>query len=68
MNIIEHVWEELDRRVRRRSPLPRNVDELWAALQEKWYGLDTGYIQKLYDSIPHCVEALKAAHGLHTCY
>ena len=31
MNIIEHVWEYLDRRVRTRDPLPRNRDDMWAA-------------------------------------
>ena len=36
MNIIEHVWDYLDRRVRTRSPLPRNCDDLWMALQEEW--------------------------------
>ena len=68
MNIIEHVWDELERRVRRRNPLPRNVDELWAALQEEWYGLDPEYIRRLYDSLPRRVQALKDAHGLHTRY
>ena len=68
MNIIEHVWDELDRRVRRRNPLPRNVDELWAALEEEWYRLDLAYIQNLYNSLPRHVQALWDAHGLHTQY
>ncbi|KAL1944863.1 hypothetical protein VTO73DRAFT_2483 [Trametes versicolor] len=68
MNIIEHVWSELDRRVRARNPLPRNCDELWTALQEEWYGLDSAFIQRLYDSLPERVKALKAAKGHHTRY
>ncbi|KAI0323332.1 hypothetical protein GY45DRAFT_1264765 [Cubamyces sp. BRFM 1775] len=68
MNIIEHVWNELDRRVRTRNPLPCNCEELWAALQEEWYRLDTTFILKLYDSLPRRVAALKAAHGHHTRY
>lgn len=36
MNIIEHVWDHLDRMVRARDPLPRNKQQLWAALQEEW--------------------------------
>lgn len=68
MNIIEHVWSKLDHRVRAHNPLPRNRDELWTALQEEWYGLDSSFIQKLYDSLPDRVKALKAAHGYHTPY
>ena len=68
MNIIEHVWDELDRCVRCHSPLPRNADELWAALEEEWYKLDKNYILKLYDSLSSCVQALRDAHGLHTRY
>ena len=68
MNIIEHVWNELDHRVRTRNPLPRNCEELWVALQEEWYRLDVAFIQKLYDSLPRRVQALKAAKGHHTRY
>lgn len=68
MNIIEHIWSELDRRVRAWNPLPRNCDELWTVLQEEWYGLDSAFIQRLYDSLPERVKALKAAKGHHTRY
>ena len=33
MNIIEHVWGHLDRRVRAREVLPHNADEMWAVLK-----------------------------------
>lgn len=39
MNIIEHVWNYLDRRVRTGDPLHRNPAELWAALLEEWDGI-----------------------------
>ena len=68
MNIIEHVWEELDSRVRHRKRLPRNLNELWLALQEEWYALDISYIHKLYNSLPRRVCALDDAHGLETRY
>src|ERR1700678_1794616 len=35
MNIIEHVWDQLDHLIRARDPLPRNKDEMWATLQEE---------------------------------
>ena len=53
MNIIEHAWDELDRCLRSRNPLPRNLDELWDALVEEWGNLDLSYVRKLYNSMPH---------------
>ena len=39
--------------LRSRNPLPKNLDELWEALQEEWYHIDQAYIDKLYDSMPN---------------
>lgn len=35
LNIIENIWDLLDRRVHSRDVLPRNTEELWVALQEE---------------------------------
>ena len=35
MNIIEHAWDKVDRCLCARTPLPRNLDELWDALVEE---------------------------------
>lgn len=68
MSIIEHAWEELDRRVRARVVLPKNEDELWEALKEEWENLGMDYINRLYDSMPHRVQALHKAKGKYTKY
>ncbi|KAF8598997.1 hypothetical protein BDV93DRAFT_405710, partial [Ceratobasidium sp. AG-I] len=68
LNIIEHVWDHLDRKVRSRIQLPRNKNELWDALQEEWYCIDPQFIQKLYDSIPSRVASVIEAHGGNTRY
>jgi hypothetical protein len=68
MNIIEHVWDHLDRRVRTWSPLLRNCDEMWVALQEEWAGIEDDYIEKLYQSMPDRVAALLKAKGSWTKY
>jgi hypothetical protein len=68
MNIIEHVWDRLDRMVRARDPLPRTEDQLWEALQEEWENLDVEYLWKLYDSMPRRVEELYRANGGTTHY
>ena len=38
---IEHLWSELERRIRNRSTLPKNVRELETALQEEWSQIPT---------------------------
>ena len=68
--IIEHMWEYLDKRVRTRSPLPTNQDQMWTALQEEWANIDEDYIEKLYESMPNRVPvaALLKAKGSWTKY
>lgn len=68
MNIIEHAWQVLDHQLRTRHQLPRNTEELWAALQEEWQRLDMNYVRKLYGSMPNRVGELKAAKGSYTRY
>lgn len=68
LNIIENLWNHLDRRIRARRPLPCTEEELWVALQEEWYAIDVSFIDKLYESMPDRVRAVYNAHGGNTCY
>ena len=68
MNIIEHVWEYLDRRVCTWSPLPRNHNDMWTALQEEWAQIEMECIEKLFQSIPERVATLVKAKGGYTQY
>jgi len=68
MNIIEHVWDYVDHQVRHRKVFPRNLDELWTALQEEWANVDLQYIRRLYKSIPRRVAALHRVKGGYTKY
>ena len=68
LNIIENVWDHLDRKIRARKPLPHSQEDLWVALQEEWYSIDQAFIDKLYDSIPDRVHAVYKAHGGNTRY
>ena len=68
MNIIEHVWDHLEKLIRAREHHPRNKDELWAALQEEWYGISPAYIKNLYESLPRRLESLRVKKGEHTNY
>ncbi|GBE84304.1 hypothetical protein SCP_0602820 [Sparassis crispa] len=68
MNLIEHVWDILDRRVRARNPQPSSVDQLWDALEEEWSRISSAQVQKLYGSMPNRVAELKKAKGGNTRY
>jgi DDE superfamily endonuclease len=68
MNIIEHVWHQLDRLVRACNLLPKNKEQLWEALQEEWAHFPKSSLDDLYESMPHRVEAPKKARGSHTKY
>jgi len=68
MNIIEHAWDYLDRRVQTRSPLPCNHDEMWTALQEEWGQIEDNFIEGLFQSMPTRVQALLKAKGAWTKY
>ena len=68
MNIIEHVWDQIDHLVRSCNPLPCNRDELWEALQEEWENFPQEALDKLYKSMPCHVAALIAARGGNTKY
>ena len=68
MNIIEHVWDQLDALIRARNPLPCNKEEMWAALQEEWENFPQEKLDALYESMPRRVAALVKARGGHTKY
>ena len=68
MNIIEHVWDQLDHLVQSCDPLPHNRDKLWEVLQEEWENFPQDALDKLYKSMPHHVVALVAAQVGNTKY
>ena len=56
---IEHLWEELDRRIRKRK-FSRKKD-LMAYLAEEWKEIPLTVITKLIDSMPErCVAVIKS--------
>ena len=63
LNPIEHLWSELERRIRNRSTLPKNVRELETALQEEWSQIPNNVLMNLIKSMPRRVEACIASKG-----
>ena len=68
ISIIENLWDYLDHKIRARNPLPRSEEDLWIALQEEWYRIDIGFIEKLYASLPQRVYDVYHANGGNTRY
>ena len=65
---IEHLWDELDLRLRVRNVPPATPDELFAVLQEDWETIPRQTIQHLIASMPRRCRAVIQANGGHTRY
>ena len=68
MNIIKHVQSHLDCLVHTCKVLPHNADEMWVTLQKEWANIFPDFIQKLYNSMPHHIAALREAKSSYTKY
>lgn len=65
---IEHLWDELGRRVARNHPRPVNVAQLTQFLQQEWNAIPDRVLHVLVDSMrQRCRECLNA-NGAHTRY
>ena len=66
---IEHMWDELDRRVRkRRNPPPATLAQLRNALIDKWNNIPMRTVNALVNSIQRRIRTATAARGGHTRY
>lgn len=63
---IEHLWDELDKRVRRRPNPPTNIQDLEHALLQEWNDIPQVTINKLINSMTRRVQAAIDANGGHT--
>ncbi|KAJ4450211.1 hypothetical protein ANN_01618 [Periplaneta americana] len=63
LNPIEHIWDELDRRLRSREMRPTSIVQLSARLQEEWRRIPVDILHKLVDSMPDKVAAVTATRG-----
>ena len=66
MNPIEHLWDELDRRVQEKKP--RSLKELRDVLEREWMSIGKSITQKLVDSMPNRCRAVIDAKGGPTRY
>ena len=68
LNPIEHLWDELERRLRARPVLPTTLQKLSAALDQEWAAIPQDKIRKLiYSMRSRCLDVV-SANGGHTRY
>ena len=65
---IEHMWDELDRRVRKRRNPPATLAQLRNALIDEWNNIPMRTVNALVNSIQRRIRAAMAARGGHTRY
>ncbi|XP_051552839.1 GTPase IMAP family member 9-like [Myxocyprinus asiaticus] len=63
-NPTEHLWDELERRLRARPSRPTSVSDLTNALLEEWSKTPINTLLNLVESLPRRVEAVIAAKGV----
>lgn len=68
LNPIENMWDELERELRRCSPLPSSTKELQELLMELWSKLNVDTARKLIESMPRRMRSVIQAKGGPTKY
>ena len=68
LNPIEHLWDELGRRVRRRVNPPESIDQLQRALTDEWNNIPQAFVMRLIGSMRRRCLAVINARGGHTRY
>ena len=52
LNPIEHLWDQLGKRVRQRQPSPQTIDQLRKMLQQEWRTISRNNVINLIESMP----------------
>uniref|UniRef100_V5G1E7 Transposable element Tcb1 transposase n=1 Tax=Anoplophora glabripennis TaxID=217634 RepID=V5G1E7_ANOGL len=58
LNPIEHLWDQLKRRIRQRNPVPNTLEELRLAAQYEWNAIPQDFIQTLISSMLRRMQAV----------
>ena len=68
INIIEHLWQYLESKLRSRFQPPSGLSELETALQEEWLNIPLNIVHDLYASIPRRIKSVLQSKGGPTPY
>jgi transposase len=66
LNPKEHAWDKLQQAISARPELPKNREELSAALVEEWARLPQIFFRRLIRSMQRCCRAFIQTQGGHT--
>jgi hypothetical protein len=47
MNLIEHVWDFIGRKINQRNPKCQNIDELRTAILQEWQQFPQEWLRRL---------------------
>ena len=68
LNIIQNIWDELNRRVRRTGAIPTTLNQLREKILYEWNNLSQNYVQQYVTSMRRrCLAVVNSAAG-HTRY
>ena len=68
LNPIEHLWDELDHRLRRRQRPLQTLRELRQALEQEWNNIHIATVRRLCRSMPSRLKECLNHNGGHTQY
>ena len=68
LNPLEHLWDELGRRVHARPVQPQTIRQLEIALRQEWAGIPQNTVRRYVLSMRRRCEAVTGALGGHTRY
>lgn len=66
LNPMEHLWDEVARRLKAYARWPKNAQEFWERIEEVWNGIDQATLDRLYESMPRRVADVISARGGNT--
>ena len=66
LNPIEHLWNEVERRLRRLPELPTGKEDLWNKMVGVWNRIKDEFLDKLIESMPARINAVLKAKGGYT--
>ncbi|GFW93927.1 hypothetical protein TNCV_4222041 [Trichonephila clavipes] len=68
LNLIEHLWDKYEHRLRSQSNQPSSLQALTSAVMDAWKVIPMVIYQKLVESLPKRVQAAIHAKGGTTSY
>ena len=66
LNPIEHLWNEMDRRLRKLPGSISSKDDLWNKIQQVWNEIDVEFCLRLIDTMPQRIADVLKARGGYT--